>query len=136
MNIKQSVNQLGHMITIPVHTRHGTLIPFDHNHIPFFIKRVYTIQRVPAVSSRGFHSHKKTHQVIFCLQGNVTLHLDNGTNKKVIRLSKPNKGVYIQPFVWHTLKNFSPNTILLVLASTKFNESDYIRDYNTFLTYI
>lgn len=134
--MKRSVNQLGRIITIPMHKNHGSLIPFDFKYIPFSIQRAYTIQQVPIGTPRGFHAHKKTHQVIFCLQGNILVHLDNGASKKTIHLSKPNKGVYVQPLVWHTLKNFSPNTILLVLASTSFNEADYIRDYNTFLTYI
>ncbi len=124
------------IITAPLHSHKGILTALDSHCIPFPIQRVYLLSRIPAHASRGFHAHKTTHQVIFCLQGSVRIKLDNGSTQKTLRLSKSNKGIYIQSLVWHELHEFAPQTILLIVASTDFDESDYIRDYSVFQTFL
>jgi len=105
--------------------------------IPFEIKRVYYIyELLNKNSSRGFHAHKKLEQVIFCLNGNFKLMVDDGTNKKCILLNNANQGIFIGNELWHTMSDFSKNCIILVLASDYYDESDYIRDYNEFIRYI
>ena len=116
----------------------GTLsIAESENQIPFNIKRVYYIYDFKASKSkRGFHAHKKLKQVIFALSGYFTLTLDDGFKKETIILNDPNKGVFINKKVWHTMENFSENCIIIVFASEIYKEDDYIRDYKEFIRYI
>lgn len=102
------------------------------DHIPFLIKRVYYILQAHPRKKRGFHAHKKTQQIIFCLQGSIKLILDNGKIKSEVLLDKPNVGVIIDKMIWHEMHDFKKNTILLILASKKFNPADYIRNYEQF----
>lgn len=104
----------------------------NKDHIPFLIKRVYIISKADINKPRGFHAHKKTRQVLFCIQGSIKLVLDDGENKRRTILNKPEIGVFIDKMVWHEMHDFKKNTILLVLASLKFNPKDYIRDYKQF----
>lgn len=106
------------------------------DHIPFSIKRVYYITRSNTKLSRGLHAHKKTNQVIFCIQGSIKLILDNGKIREEILLDKPNIGVLLENMIWHEMIDFKQNTILLVLASKEFNEKDYIRDYEQFKRWV
>jgi len=100
--------------------------------IPFNIKRVYWIYNVSSKKSRGGHAHRKTEQVLFCLQGSIKMDLDDGIHRDSIILNKPNIGIFLGRMLWHKMSNFKKNTILLVLASEFYNEKDCIRDYNTF----
>lgn len=100
--------------------------------LSFPIKRVYFISMANTKYSRGFHAHKKTQQAIFCIQGSIRLLLDDGKKKEEIILDKPNIGVFLDKMIWHEMKNFKKNTILLILASEIFDEADYIRDYEQF----
>jgi len=105
--------------------------------IPFLIKRVYYIYDFfDQESIRGLHAHKALEQVLFCLGGKFSMHLDDGINKETIQLDKPNYGLYLGPMVWHKMTHFSTNSIILVLCSDQFKESDYIRDYKEFCTLV
>mgnify|MGYP000593112474 CR=1 FL=1 len=101
--------------------------------IPFEIKRVYYITNVPEKAERGFHSHKKLHQVLICMQGNVTIKVFNGEKKEEIKLDKSDVGLYLGPMVWREMVNFSPDCVLTVLASEYYTEDDYVRDYDQYL---
>ena len=105
-------------------------------HVPFDIKRVYFIYHAVAGLDRGHHAHKKAHQAIFCIRGRFTLVLDDGHNRRSYRISNPDRGMEIPPRVWHEMKDMSRDTILLVVASDYYKESDYIRNYRQFLCYI
>ena len=102
------------------------------NHIPFIIKRVFYIFQADTKLPRGYHAHRQTRQVIFCIQGTIKLTLDDGKKQQTTILKEPNIGVFIDKMVWHNMQDFKENTILLVLASKVFNEADYIRDYEQF----
>lgn len=102
------------------------------DHIPFKIKRIYYILSASPKLPRGLHAHKKTRQIIFCIQGSIKLLLDNGKKKEELLLNKPNIGVVLENMIWHQMHDFKKNTILLVLASKEFSEKDYIRDYEQF----
>lgn len=104
------------------------------DHIPFKIKRIYTISRASEKLPRGFHAHKKTKQILFCLKGSIKIILDNGKERKEITLNSPEIGVFIDKMIWHEMLGFKKNTILLVITSTQFDESDYIRNYEHFKT--
>lgn len=102
------------------------------DYIPFNIKRVYYIFQADTKLPRGFHAHRQTRQVIFCIQGTIKLTLDDGKKQQTTILKKPNIGVFIDKMVWHKMQDFKENTILLVLTSKVFDEKDYIREYEQF----
>lgn len=101
--------------------------------IPFEIKRVYYILKAIQDLPRGFHAHYQTEQVLFCIQGSITMVLDNGRQKEEIVLDRPEVGIMLDKMVWHEMHNFQPETIILVLASDRYKEEDYIRNYEEFL---
>lgn len=103
------------------------------NHIPFSIKRIYYIFGVEKDATRGLHAHKKTLQMLFCIKGEIKIVLDNGFKREEIVLDKPNKGVFLDKLLWHEMADFGKDTLLLVLASDYYKESDYIRDYGEFI---
>lgn len=101
--------------------------------IPFVIKRIYFITNPDTKLPRGYHAHKKTRQVFFCVQGSIKLVLDDGKKKQKITLNNPRVGVELPALVWHEMHEFKKNTILLILASEVFDPKDYIRDYHDFI---
>jgi hypothetical protein len=103
-----------------------TLVPFD-------IQRVYYLYDVPGGADRGAHAHKALHQLMIALSGAFEVELDDGKRKKTIRLDRAYRGLYICPMIWRTLQNFSSGAVCLVLASERYDEADYIRDYDAFL---
>ncbi len=115
----------------------GQLIALEEfKEIPFDIKRVYYIYDTKAGVRRGFHAHKNLEQVMLCVKGSCKIHLDNGSETEEILLDSPQKGLYVNNDMWREMYDFSPDAVLLVLASENYDESDYIRDYNKFLDYI
>jgi dTDP-4-dehydrorhamnose 3,5-epimerase-like enzyme len=109
----------------------------NFNHIPFAVKRVYYIYNlINRNAIRGKHAHKKLQQALFCINGSCEIGLDDGTLRQDITLDTPNTGIYLGVELWHTMKNFSNNCILLVLASEVYKKDDYIRDYDEFKKYI
>ncbi|MFA6570805.1 MAG: FdtA/QdtA family cupin domain-containing protein [Bacteroidota bacterium] len=105
----------------------------DESSIPFTIKRVFILRDVKDGTVRGKHAHIQTKQALFCIQGSVTVQLDNGKRKKTYRLTKPNKGIFIDQMVWSEMNDFSSDAILIVFASESYRSQDYIRDYRSFL---
>jgi dTDP-4-dehydrorhamnose 3,5-epimerase-like enzyme len=106
--------------------------------IPFEIKRVYYINNLFAHENvaRGKHAHKKLEQALFCVNGSCDIVIDDGENRREIVLANDHQGIYLGSKVWHEMKNFRNNCILLVLASDFFDEADYIRDYQKFIEYV
>jgi len=115
----------------------GSLIALEANKdIPFEIKRVYYIFDTKEGVVRGHHAHKTLEQVLICVSGSCTIVLDDGKERSEVLLDKPNISLYVGPNIWHEMKDFTPDAVLLVLASDWYNEADYIRDYSEFLTYL
>ncbi len=114
----------------------GFLTPIEGNaDIPFDIKRIYYIYDVNDDMIRGKHSHKKLHQVLICVNGSVEVRLENYFGEKTFKLDDPSIGLYVGPDNWREMSNFSEGSVLLVLASEKYDENDYIRDYDEFVKY-
>lgn len=112
----------------------GLLVAIEAKmNIPFEIKRVYYIYGTGADVVRGRHSHRKLEQLIFCPIGSCDFILDDGTARETVRLQHPNQGLYIRKNIWREFTNFSPDCVVMVLASEHYDESDYIRDYGDFL---
>lgn len=112
----------------------GQLIALEENrNIPFTIRRVYFMYDTKEYVHRGLHAHKKLKQVLFCVSGACTIKLDNGHETMDIRLEKPFQGIFIGPGIWREMYDFTEDAVLMVLASEFYDESDYIRDYDTFL---
>lgn len=102
-------------------------------HVPFEIQRVYYLYDVPGGSERGGHAHKGLHQLIIAMSGSFDVVLDDGSSKKRIHLSRSYYGLYVCPMIWRELDNFSSGSVCMVLASNKYDERDYYRDYQEFL---
>ena len=91
---------------------------------------------VPAGESRGGHAHKECKEFLVAISGSFSVTLDNGKEKKTFLLNHPYQGLFIDVNIWRTLDDFSSGAVCLVLASEKFEEEDYIRDYNDYLEYV
>ena len=126
------------IFTFDVHgDSRGQLIALEENkEIPFKVKRVYYIYGTQKGVRRGFHAHKMLQQVLICVHGSCKIHLDNGSETAEVTLDKPYEGLYISSNTWREMYDFSPDAVLLVLASELYNESDYIRNYDEFLKFI
>jgi uncharacterized RmlC-like cupin family protein len=103
------------------------------NHIPFDIKRVFYMYDIPGGAYRGAHAHKELHQFIVAMSGSFDVELDNGDRKERFHLNRSYFGLYVPPMTWGFLDNFSSGVVCMVLASDKYDETDYIRDYDQFL---
>ena len=103
------------------------------NQIPFDIQRVYYLYDVPGGAQRGGHAHKGLHQLIIAMSGSFDVLLDDGTHKKRVHMNRSYNGLYVCPMIWRELDNFSSGSVLMVLASNKYDEEDYYRDYDQFL---
>ena len=115
----------------------GQLISLEEfRDIPFRIKRVYYMYDTGEGVVRGHHAHKTLEQILVCIHGSCKIRLDNGREKKVVPLEKPYEGLYISSLMWREMFDFSPDAVLMVLASEVYDESDYIRNYDEFLDYI
>ena len=104
--------------------------------VPFNVKRAYYLYDVPGGESRGGHAHKELGQLIIAASGSFTVTLDDGHVKRTFTLNRPYQGLYVVPGIWRTLDDFSSGAVCMVLASEKYDEADYIRDYEKFLRYI
>ena len=122
------------IVKLPVvHNRAGNLSAIENNkNIPFEIRRIYYLYDVPSGSERGGHAHKELQQFIVAASGAFDVLIDDGLNKKIIHLDRPNIGLHIVPGIWRKLLNFSSGAICLVIASRKYEESDYIYNYQLF----
>jgi len=112
----------------------GQLVALEANRqIPFDVKRVFYIYGTQEGIPRGNHSHYKTKQFLVAVNGSCKVTLDNGKEKEIYELNKPNLGLFQDALIWGTMHDFSLDCVLVVLASEYYDESDYIRDYSTFL---
>lgn len=106
----------------------------NNKHIPFEIKRIYYLYNVPYQESRGAHAHKELQQLILPICGSFTVGLDDGYSRRSFVLKDKHVGLYICPMIWRDIADFSSGAVCLVLASHDFEESDYFRSYDEFVS--
>jgi hypothetical protein len=125
------------VIELPkIENRSGNLTSIQNSiEIPFDIKRIFYLYDIPGGKDRGAHAHLECHQFLIAGSGSFDVLLDDGKSKKLVTLNQPYKGLHIPPGIWASEINFSSGSICLVLASHKYDENDYIREYNAFLKY-
>ena len=112
----------------------GSLVSLEGNKsVPFDIKRVYYIFGTKEGISRGFHAHRNLKQVAVCVIGSCRFILDNGNQRDEVVLDKSTTGLLIDNLIWREIYDFSPDCVLMVLASKHYDENDYIRSYSDFL---
>ena len=119
-----------------IHNKAGNITVVENSrNIPFDVKRIYYLYDIPGGESRGGHAHYKLEQYIIAASGSFDVVLDDGINKKIFSLNRPNKALHIVPGLWRELDNFSSGSISLVLASHVYDESDYIRNYKKYVAW-
>jgi dTDP-4-dehydrorhamnose 3,5-epimerase-like enzyme len=125
INFKPLGDDRGHLVAV----ESGNSIPFD-------IQRVYYIFGTLEGVERGFHAHKVLNQVAVAISGSCDMVLDDGIDQATVHLGSPTEGVFVGPGMWHYMSNFSKDCVLLVFADAHYDESDYIRDYDEFTSWI
>jgi dTDP-4-dehydrorhamnose 3,5-epimerase-like enzyme len=123
------------LIDLPkIHDQRGDLTFVEGgDHVPFEIKRVYYLYDVPDAAERGGHAHKDLCQLIIAVSGKFDIMLDDGHEKKSFHLCLPYQGLYVCPMIWRDIQNFSSGAVCMVLASNRYDESDYYRNYSDFM---
>ncbi len=125
------------VIELPkIANRAGNITPvYNNTNIPFGVKRVFYIYDIPGGEDRGAHAHKECHQFLVAASGSFEVELNDGKNKRTVLLNRPYLGLHIPPGIWAAERGFSSGAVCLVLASHKYDESDYLRNYNDYMTY-
>lgn len=105
----------------------------NNDQVPFVIQRTYWIYDVPGGESRGGHAYRLNEELVIALSGSFEVVVDDGREQKTFMLNRSYYGLYIPNGLWREMKNFSTNSLALEFASTPYDESDYVYDYNDFL---
>ena len=103
-----------------------------NNHVPFSIERVYYLYDVPGGADRGGHAHRQLRQLLIAISGSFDVILDDGRERTKVQLNRSYNGLLINSMIWREIENFSSGAVCLVLASRRYEEEDYYRDYDTF----
>ena len=111
----------------------GSLSIVEESILPFSMKRIFFQHQISSNCHRGQHAHRELHQFLLAVSGSVTVEIDDGQEKRSFLLDSPDFGVHILPSIWASQRNFSPDCVLLVIASDQYVEDDYIREYSDFI---
>lgn len=122
VELKEFLNDAGSLIVAEVEAQ-----------LPFPAERVFIITGVPEGQPRGIHAHRECAQFLICITGSVRAMVDNGQTRQVILLDSPGKGLHMPAMTWGTQYDYSPDAVLLVLASHPYDADDYIHNYDEFL---
>lgn len=104
----------------------------ENNQIPFAIKRTYWIYDVPGGETRGGHAFKQQKEFIVALSGSFEVVVNNGNKEEVFLLNRSYTGLYIPNKIWRQMRNFSTNSLALIVTDTDYSEEDYIRNFDDF----
>ncbi len=115
----------------------GSLVIAEGNmDVPFEIKRVFYMYGSDPDVIRGQHANKESEFVLINVSGSSKVKIDNGRENVIVELNKPRMGLYLSTMIWKDMYDFSADSVLLVLASTHYDGSEYIRDYDEYLKII
>ena len=115
----------------------GSLVVGELNkQLPFSVERFFFVSHVPEGEPRGIHAHKECHQFLVCVAGSVKAMVDDGETRTVVVLDRSTLGLHMPPLTWGAQYDYSPDAVLLVLASHPYDADDYIHDYDEFITYV
>lgn len=122
-------------VSFPVRSdARGRLVPMEaESDVPFAVRRAYVLLDTPDGVSRGGHAHRALRQVMVALRGACRVSLSDGADRFETTLDRPDRGLLLEPMIWHEMSEFSPDCVLLVLAAEHYDEGDYIRDHAEFL---
>ena len=128
------MNTESRIIQLPkIEDQRGNLSFYESlNHIPFEIKRTYWIYDVPGGQTRGGHAFSAQHEFIIALSGSFDVKLNDGVSEKTYSLNRSYYGLYVPNMIWREMFNFSTNSLALIVSSTNYSDTDYIRNYNEF----
>jgi hypothetical protein len=123
-----------HLVTLPrVHDTRGNLTFIEGgNHVDFDIRRVYYLYDVPGGAERGGHAHRELQQLIIAMSGSFDVVLDDGNIRQRFHLNRSYMGLFVPELIWREIDNFSSGSVCMVLASERFDEADYFREYDDF----
>ena len=134
MPLKTNINDCKVVLLPKIADPRGNLTFIEgERHVPFNIRRVYYLYDVPGGAERGGHAHKELHQLIIAMSGSFDVILDDGAERKRFHLNRSYSGLYVCPMIWRALDNFSSGSVCMVLASNRYAEDDYYRNYEEFL---
>lgn len=105
----------------------------QEEHVPFVIRRTYWLYDVPGGECRGGHAYRENQEFIVAMSGSFDVMLDDGKRKQTFTLNRSYYGLYVPKGLWREMENFSTNSLALILSSTDYDASDYVRDYDKFL---
>jgi hypothetical protein len=135
--IKYSVNKCRFIDLPQFSDRRGNLSFIESGiTLPFDIKRFYFLYDVPFGIERAGHAHKKLHQLFFAFAGSYTLHINDGRRKRSVLINQPNRPFYVCPHIWRVVDGFTSGAVCAVLASLEYDESDYLRSYADFTSFL
>lgn len=112
----------------------GGLIPFEKGrNVPFEICRAFYIYDTKPSTPRGAHANRKSEFLMVVISGSCKVKVDNGREQSVIELNRPNQALWLDKMIWKEMYDFSYNAVLLVLSNEKYDEKEYIRNYDDYL---
>jgi UDP-2-acetamido-3-amino-2,3-dideoxy-glucuronate N-acetyltransferase len=112
----------------------GSLVATEFSDLPFVPQRAFLVYDVPSKEVRGEHAHRACEQFLVCVSGSVNVLADDGTHRQEFVLDDPSVGIHLKAMTWGTQYKYSPGTVLMVFASLPYDDADYIRDYEEFLS--
>jgi dTDP-4-dehydrorhamnose 3,5-epimerase-like enzyme len=133
--MKSTTLQDVQLITIPkIEDPRGNLAVVEKDRIPFAVQRVYYLYEVPKDAYRGGHAHKQQLEFLIAVNGSFDVIVNDGSQKKTFTLDKPDQGLLLPIGIWRELEGFTKGSVCLVLSSGIYEEDDYIRSYDDFLS--
>jgi acetyltransferase-like isoleucine patch superfamily enzyme len=114
----------------------GSLVATEFTDLPFVPRRTFLVYDVPSKEVRGEHAHRACEQFLVCVSGSVNVLADDGTHRQEFVLDDPSVGIHLKAMTWGTQYKYSPGTVLMVFASLPYDDADYIRSYDEFLSLV
>ena len=127
--------RLVELAEIPSADRGNLVVAECMAQVPFIVRRIFFLHGLPVGAERGDHAHKQQEQFFICPAGHARIDTEAGTVKKTFDLREPKQGLYVPPMVWVNLATADADTIIFVLVSGEYDESEYIRSYSDFLSH-